>query len=231
MAVDDAVARIAAAIGEPARARILFSLMDNHARTATELAVVGEVTPSTASVHLNRLKQENLVQMIVQGKHRYFRLASADVASVLEGLSVLAGESKVRFQPNTPNRLRAARKCYDHMAGTLGVALHDRLFELCWIAECSGGIEVTASGEQGLSRLGINVEEARFAKRRRRFAYGCLDWSERRSHVGGVLGAAMLQNALSRKWVEQDLDSRALSLTSAGRRALRAHLGMQDVLI
>ena len=229
MLVDDAVARIAATIGEPARARILFSLMDNHARTATELAVIATVTPSTASVHLNRLKQENLVHMIVQGKHRYFRLAGADVAHVLEGLSVLAGESNVRFKPNKPDRLRAARTCYDHLAGTLGVALHDRLCELAWIAETPSGIEVTASGQQGLSKMGIDLEEARSAKPRRRFGYACLDWTERRFHIGGVLGAALLQNALRRKWVEQDLDSRALDLTAIGRRAFRTHFGLHDV--
>src|SRR5579864_9122806 len=127
---DAAVSRIAAAIGEPARARMLYCLLDGRARTSTELAVVAEVTPSTASVHLQRLKTERLVKVFAQGKHRYYSLEGSNVAAALEALSVLAGGSRVAFVPNTPNRLRAARTCYDHIAGTLGVTLHDRFTEL-----------------------------------------------------------------------------------------------------
>jgi DNA-binding transcriptional ArsR family regulator len=226
MVVDDAVARIAAAIGEPARARILFSLMDNHARTATELAVIAEVTQSTASAHLSRLKQEHLVDMMVQGKHRYFRLAGVEVADVLEGLSVLAGGRTKAFEPTTPSRLRAARTCYDHIAGTLGVAIYDRMSELRWTVEKGGEIEITPTGIDGLAAMGIDVAAARLTKRRR-FAYPCLDWSERRCHIGGALGAAILSCARDRGWIEQDLDSRAFSITVAGRRKLRSHLGVE----
>src|SRR5580658_6719116 len=114
--VDDEVSQIAAAIGEPARARMLYCLVDGHARTSTELAIVAEVSPSTASVHLNRLKTEHLVTVFIQGKHRYYSLEGPNVAGALEGLSVLAGVSRGRFVPNTPSRLRAARTCYDHIA-------------------------------------------------------------------------------------------------------------------
>src|SRR5271163_3678302 len=131
---DVGVSRIAAAIGEPARARMLYCLMDGHARTSTELAMVADVSPSTASVHLNRLKMEHLVKVLVQGKHRYYSLGGPDVAAALEGLSVLAGSGRGKFVPNTPSRLRNARTCYDHMAGTLGVALHDRLQALGWLS-------------------------------------------------------------------------------------------------
>src|SRR5580704_4803902 len=116
---DDGVSRIAAAIGEPARARMLYCLLDGHARTSTELAMVADVTPSTASAHLNRLKTEHLVRVHVQGKHRYYRLEGPDVARALEGLSVLAGGARDQFVPNTPSRLLAARTCYDHLAGRL----------------------------------------------------------------------------------------------------------------
>src|ERR1700684_3714286 len=116
--VADAVSGIAAAIGEPARTRMLFCLMDGHARTGTELAIVAEVSPSTASVHLNRLKTERLVKVHVQGKHRYYSLEGPNVAHALEGLSVLAGGPLDKFVPRTPSRLRAARTCYDHVAGT-----------------------------------------------------------------------------------------------------------------
>jgi len=213
-------------IGEPARARMLYCLMDNHARTSTELAVVAEVSPSTASVHLHRLEAERLVAVQAQGKHRYYRLAGAEVASVLEGLSVLAGGSRNRFVPNTPHTLRAARTCYDHLAGALGVLLHDRLKTLECVAPADGGsYEVTPKGSKLFAGLGIDVEAARNS--RRRFAFGCLDWSERRSHLGGAMGAALLKVALTRKWVRQELDSRALSVTRQGEREIQTRFGVR----
>lgn len=218
---DVAVSGIAAAIGEPARARMLYCLLDGHARTSTELAIVAEVSPSTASVHLNRLKTENLVQVFVQGKHRYYSLNRPNVAAVLEGLSVLAGGSGDQFVPNTPSRLRAARTCYDHMAGTVGVSLHDRFQRLGWL---SGAYDLTLNGVKAFEALGIDIEATRVL--RRRFAYACLDWSERRPHLGGALGAAVLKVALKRKWVAQDLDSRVLSVTSLGRREMLARFGL-----
>src|SRR5437868_6321217 len=134
---EGAISRIAAAIAEPARTRMLYSLLDGHARTSTELAVVAEVTPSTASVHLQRLKTQRLVTVFAQGKHRYYSLDGATVAAALEALSVLAGGPRDAFVPNTPNRLRAARTCYDHIAGTLGVSLHDRFKALGWLSASS----------------------------------------------------------------------------------------------
>ena len=225
---DVAVARIAGAIGEPARARMLYSLVDGHARTSTELALVADVSPSTASVHLNRLKTERLVKVVVQGKHRYYSLEGPHVASVLEGLSVLAGGGPNKFVPNTPSGLRAARTCYDHMAGTLGVALHDRFEALKWLAADStamnGAYGLTAAGANAFAALGIDLEATRTL--RRRFAYACLDWSERRPHIGGALGAALLKVALKRRWVVQDLDSRALGVTSLGRREMLSRFGL-----
>src|SRR5579863_5721460 len=144
---DVTACRIAAAIGEPARARMLYYLLDGRARTSTELAMVAEVTPSTASVHLQRLKMQRLVKVLAQGKHRYYSLEGTNVAAALEALSVLAGGSRNTFVPNTPNRLRVARACYDHIAGTLGVALHDRIKALGWLSSALGvenGYELTA---------------------------------------------------------------------------------------
>lgn len=186
---DLGASRIAAAIGEAARARMLYCLMDNRARTATELAAIAEVSASTASVHLARLKAEGLIRVQVQGKHHYYALEGPRVARVLEGLSVLAGGGRQRFVPSTPGSLRFARTCYDHMAGTLGVAIHDRLAALAWIAAAEGTYKVTEAGARGLERLGVNLAGAQAA--RRRFAYGCLDWSERRMHLGGALGSAI----------------------------------------
>lgn len=225
LSADDAVASIAAAIGEPARARMLYCLADGRARTATELAMVGEVAPSTASVHLQRLKAQRLVKVVAQGKHRYFTLAGADVGAALEALNVLAG-GRQPFAPNTPTELRGARTCYDHIAGTLGVALFDRFVALGWLAVAarSDACDVTSAGASGFEALGIDVASAR--PLRRRFAFACLDWSERRPHLGGALGAAVLQIALRKKWVAREMDSRALTITSWGKRELRSRLGL-----
>jgi DNA-binding transcriptional ArsR family regulator len=225
---DAAVSRIAAAIGEPARARVLYCLMDGHARTSTELAVVAGVSPSTASVHLHRLKTASLVKVLVQGKHRYYSLEGPNVASVLEGLSVLAGGSRHQFTPNTPSRLCAARTCYDHIAGRVGVSLHDRFNALGWLSADSTGnnsYELTAAGIKAFVTLGVDLKATRAL--RRRFAYACLDWSERRPHVGGALGAALLKIALKKKWVTQDLDSRALAVTGFGRREMLNRFGVR----
>jgi DNA-binding transcriptional ArsR family regulator len=228
------VSRVAAAIGEPARARMLCCLMDGRARTSTELAIVAEVSPSTASVHLQRLVAQQLVRVAAQGKHRYYSLEGRDVARLLEGLTVLAGDSAQRpkFVPNTPSRLRAARTCYDHMAGTLGVAVHDRMAEMGWLTrhvatrrDSGDTYDLTIAGMKGLAALGIDVEAMRAV--RRRFAFACLDWSERRPHVGGALGAALLGIALKRKWVRQDLDSRALEVTTFGRREIMRMFGVK----
>jgi DNA-binding transcriptional ArsR family regulator len=227
--LEAAVSSIAAAIGEPGRARVLFCLMDGHARTSTELAIVAGVSPSTASVHLNRLKAARLVKTLVQGKHRYYSLVGPDVANALEGLSVLAGGRGEKFTPSTPSRLRAARTCYDHMAGSVAVSLHDRFQALGWLRAGSmagdKAYELTPNGTKAFEALGIDVAATRAL--RRHFACACLDWSERRPHVGGALGAALLKIALKRKWVTQDLDSRALGITSLGRREMPARFGIR----
>jgi DNA-binding transcriptional ArsR family regulator len=201
---------------------MLYCLMDGRARTSSELAIVAQVSPSTASVHLHRLATERLVSQVAQGKHRYYTLAGPRVAGVLESLSVLAGgRSTAHFRPSTPDPLRFARTCYDHLAGTAGVALHDRLHELDYLRDCS----LTAAGRQALTRLGLDL--AAIAQTRRRFAYPCLDWSERRPHLAGALGAALLNLGLTRNWFWRHLDSRALDLTAQGRRQLQSCLGIR----
>ncbi len=229
--LDAAISRVAAAIAEPARARMLCSLMDGHARTSTELALVAEVSPSTASVHLQRLAALHLLKLSAQGKHRYYSLDGPDVARLIERLSVLAGARQrvARFAPSTPVHLRAARTCYDHIAGTLGVTLHDRLRTLGWltrhVASRRVNYDVSPAGAKALAALGLDLEPARAL--RRRFAFACLDWSERRPHLAGALGAALLALALKRKWVLQDLNSRALELTARGRHEFLAHFGVR----
>ncbi|MCE3263349.1 MAG: ArsR family transcriptional regulator [Pseudoduganella sp.] len=225
--MDSKLSTIAGAIAEPARARMLCCLLDGHARTATELSVVAEVSPSTASAHLARLKEEQLLVQLAQGKHRYYRLASAEVAAALEALLVVAGTPRGAFQPSTPDRLRHARTCYDHMAGTLAVRLHDHFAAQGWLAETDGGnYDLSAQGAQQFAQLGLDLAALR--KLRRRFACPCLDWSERTPHLGGALGAALLQLALQRGWVEQDLDSRALQVPPTGQRQMLAAFGLSS---
>jgi DNA-binding transcriptional ArsR family regulator len=225
---DLVISRIAAAIGEPARVRILYCLLDGHARTSTELALVADVSPSTASAHLNRLRKARLINVLVQGKHRYYSLEGPSVASALEGLSVVASGSRDTFVPKTPSRLRAARRCYDHMAGQVGVLLHNRFKTLGWLSKESGsdnGYDLTLDGTKAFEALGIDVAATRTL--RRRFAYACLDWSERQPHIGGALGAALLKTVLERKWMIQDLDIRALSVTALGRREMLTRFGLR----
>jgi DNA-binding transcriptional ArsR family regulator len=222
------VSGVAAAIGEPARARILFCLMDGRARTGTELTVVAEVGPSTASVHLNRLERTRLVKMVRQGRNRYYSLRGLEVASALEGLSVLAAAVPDKFVSSTPHHLRAARSCYDHIAGSVGVSILDRFAALGWLTATerkqNNDYDVTREGAQAFQDFGIDLDAARAL--RRRFACGCLDWSERRFHLAGALGAAFLTLARKRKWVVQDQDSRALRITDRGRRDIFSRIGV-----
>jgi DNA-binding transcriptional ArsR family regulator len=221
---DFAIARIASAIGEPARVRMLYCLLDGRARTSTELAVIAGVTPSTASAHLNRLTSDRLIKVLVQGKHRYYSLDNTDVANALEGLSVIAGVSNDKFVPNTPARLREARTCYDHIAGRVGVLMHNSFKKLRWLSG-DDEYELTPQGKKEFETLGIDVESIRLL--RRRFAYPCVDWSERQPHLGGSLAAAILKIVLKRKWMTRELEGRELTVTRIGKRELQTRFGFQ----
>lgn len=225
---DAAIATLAAVMGEPTRARILVSLLDGRARTGTELGAIAEVGASTVSAHLQRLAAAQLVAVRRQGKHRYYSLTGADVAALLERMSALAGVRSAPYVCRAPERLRSARTCYDHIAGSIGVALRERFTELGWLAAQASGdeeaYEVSSSGASAFAAIGIDLGAARAL--RRRFAFGCLDWTERRYHLGGSLGAAFLTLALKRRWLVQDLDSRALRVTPGGRRELLGRFGV-----
>ena len=164
---DPPMSAVAAAIAEPARTRMLYCLMDGRARTSTELAIVAQVSPSTASVHLARLRERHLVKVLNQGKCRYYSLESPQVAAALEALTVIAGEPRGRYVPRTPVELREARSCYDHLAGALGVALHQRLLDLGWFLEGSdqGAYELAPAGSESFAELGLDVEALRAAPR------------------------------------------------------------------
>ncbi|CRM21864.1 helix-turn-helix transcriptional regulator [Pseudomonas sp. 58 R 3] len=221
---DAALSQIAGAIAEPARTKMLCALMDGHARTSTEMAVIAGVSTSTASAHLARLKDDGLLKLHTQGRHRYYSLAGAHVAQAIEGLMVISRNTAQAFVPNTPNRLQLARTCYDHMAGTLAVQLHDHFIASGWLVG-DGTYALTAPGETAMIALGLDLPAVR--AQRRRFACACLDWSMRRPHLAGALGAAVLQCAIHRGWVTQDLDSRALGVTANGRKAFAARFGVE----
>ncbi len=219
---DTRLASVAGAIAEPARAKMLCCLMDGHARTGTELAVVAEVSPSTASVHLARLRDQQLVTVLAQGKHRYYTLAGSDVAEALEALLRLAGLPRPAFVPSTPDRLRRARTCYDHMAGSVAVGMHDAMTQRGWL---DADYQLSEEGAQALTQLGLDLGKLR--KARRQFACACVDWSERRPHLGGALGAGLLDLLVRKGWVERDLDSRALGITRAGERHFQRVFGLE----
>ena len=227
------IAHIAGLVGEPARTAMLVALMDGRALTARELADAGHITAPTASRHLSLLVEAGLLRLERQGRHRYHRLASADVARVLEGLMQLA----VQQPAPTPRRvvvgprdaaLRTARTCYDHIAGRLGVAITEHLLDEGAMAfDGDAGGHVTAQAAPVLQRLGLDegAGQATAGSGKRPHCRPCLDWSERRMHVAGRLGAMICSHCLGEGWLLRRADSRALEITPGGAIALRNWLG------
>jgi len=218
----DMLSTVAALLGEPARTRILTALLSGRALTAKELAYFAGVTAATASSHLSRLLAGHLLVMEKQGRFHYYRLRSADVARAIEGLMTVATIPSNGWPPHhrVEPALREARMCYDHMAGRLGVAVCDMLLRRRHVVLVDGGGEVTPSGERFLEELGVDLPKARGAKRH--YCRACLDWTERRHHVSGAVGAALAEAFIARRFVARVPDSRALAVTPLGRRTLAA---------
>lgn len=216
------IARIAGLIGDPARAEILTALMGGQALTATELAGVSGVTKQTASAHLSKLLDARLVSVQPQGRHRYFRLADDDVAQLLEslmGVAFRAGALRLLPGPREP-ALRSARVCYDHLAGDQGVRVFDALLHRKLLRPGSGVLDLTNSGVRFFEAFGVDVDA--LAVKRRPLCRTCLDWSVRRHHLGGALGAALLQRIFTLGWARGAKDSRVVSFSAAGEVALRS---------
>jgi len=218
------LARLGGLIADPARAHILWMLMDGSLRPAGELARGADVSAQSASQHLAKLVNGGLLVVQAQGRHRYFRISSAEVATAVEMLAVLA-EKRAAEEPRAtsvsravPTELRFARTCYDHLAGELAVGLVDGMVEQAWLTAQESRFEVTATGERALAELGVDVGRARGS--RRMFAPHCVDWSQRRPHVAGALGAALLDCYLRRGWMERARRSRAIRVTPKGQAAL-----------
>lgn len=224
------VARIAALVGEPARANMLLALMDGRALTANELAAAAHVGAATASRHLAQLVDGGLLRVNAQGRHRYHRLASAEVARLLEGMMQLAVATAparpVATGPRDTN-LRFARTCYDHLAGRLAVAIADRLVEERAVLIEEEAAVVTDRAAAALQGLGVTADMlAAPAGRQRPACRPCLDWGERRMHLAGRLGTLLCTHSLESGWLLRRPQSRALELTPAGAVAFRDWLGV-----
>jgi DNA-binding transcriptional ArsR family regulator len=226
-----AFAATAALLAEPPRAAMLQALLSGEALTAGELARVAGIGAPAASAHLARLVEGGLVAVHPQGRHRYHRLASEEVAAALETLGGLAAAMAPPRRWPHGEAFRSARLCYDHLAGRLGVAVHAGLTGRGWIAPAPGGWAATPAGETGLAALGIDLAAARQA---RRFACDCMDWSERRAHLAGGLGREIAACCLRRHWVSRlpgegqgdPLARRRLAVTPEGARRLGEALGV-----
>lgn len=209
-------------VGDSSRASMLSALMDGRAWTGRELATSANVTPPTASAHLQRLVSGGLVSALSQGRHCYYRIASRDVAAALESLLLLAPASAPRHptQRRIAADLAEARLCYDHLAGRLGVALADALVSMGALTFADATASLTVDGRALLRRLGIDIESE---AKRKALCRTCIDWSERRPHLAGTAGSAIAAFALDRGWLSRKEGTRAVSVTPVGRTALRQH--------
>lgn len=217
---------VAALVGDSARATILAALMSGQALTASELAYLAHVSRPTASEHLARLLQARLIAITRQGRYRYYRIASPLVARMLESIiAVAAIEVPSRYQPRSiqDDALRFARTCYDHLAGQLGIAIADALVANGHVILTDDGGEVTDAGVRLLTGFGADLTPR---PRRRIFCRPCLDWSERRYHIAGLVGVEICRRCLTLGWLARERDTRAVRLTAAGRTGLRDTFGL-----
>jgi len=232
MASNAMFATVASLVGDPARAGMLHALMDGRALTASELAQVANVTPQTASGHLARMTDVGLLSVESQGRHRYHRLASPEVAQMIESImqvaSIIAPPRRPLSVGPRDAALRAARTCYDHLAGRLGVALADAIVEGGYAELNSDGGVITDTGAALLTSIGIDVDalSARRGKRAPRvLCRPCLDWSERRPHLAGAVGAAICAHSLEHGWIRRIPATRAVAITPKGQRIFRETFG------
>jgi DNA-binding transcriptional ArsR family regulator len=215
------LARVAALLADPGRAAMLWTLMDGSARPAGELTLIAGLSPSAASAHLARLAEGGLLALEVRGRHRYYRIATPEVAAAIEALMNVAQAAAPSVPVTRPARtvpveMRHARTCYDHMAGEVAVRLFERLVDGGLLVRTGEDLEATEQGAARLAAWGVDLGALR--GRRRRFACTCLDWSERRPHLGGALGAALLDRFTSNGWVERASRPRVLRITPLGQR-------------
>jgi DNA-binding transcriptional ArsR family regulator len=222
------IAMVASLVGDPARSNMLTALMTGRALTATELAHQAGITPQTASSHLSKLEAGGLIEQEKQGRHRYFRLSDSDVAGVLEGLAGLAaraGHMRVRTGPKDP-ALRRARVCYDHLAGDLGVQMLDSMKQQRLVRQHKHEIKLTAEGARFMASA-LQIDAEKLVHPRRPLCKACLDWSERRHHLAGTLGAAVMNRLTELKWAARDPapGSRVVNFSRTGEKRFAALFG------
>jgi len=218
------IARIASLLGDPTRSLLLTALMTDRALTATELANLANVSKQTISGHLAKLLGAGLVSVEQQGRHRYFRLAGEDIAQLIEALMGVAyrtGSVRLLSSPRDP-AMRKARVCYDHLAGERGVMLHEALWRMKAFVLAPDGLSLSRRGITWFSHLGIDTKK--IATQRRAFCRPCMDWSERRQHMAGALGAALLAKIFELRWAKRFTGSRVVSFSASGEKAFLALL-------
>jgi DNA-binding transcriptional ArsR family regulator len=223
--MENSITHIASLIGEPVRAKILWTLMDGRAYTARELAIGVETTPQNLSMHLSKLLRAGLLSVEAQGRHRYYTFARVEVADAIEAMANLIPADQAVRRDTGAVPIDYCRTCYDHLAGKVGVAIAESLLRQKLIVYRDKDLDVTPKGVQWFAELGIDCGEVR--QQRRVFAKPCLDWTERRHHLAGALGAALLEKMLEAHWLRRTAQSRAVVLTSKGRQALEAHFTIQ----
>lgn len=214
------MAALAAAMSDPSRIKMLCALMDGRAWTATELSAVADIAASTASAHLSRLVSEGLITCLSQGRHRYYRLAGTDIAGLIENLMGVSWRSASLAKINTPPSLRISRTCYDHLAGEIAVHIYDFMVSEGWIT--LDGASMTPLGQEQFRELGIMST----SKMRRKACCGCLDWSERRFHLGGEAGAAFFTHCEQKGWLTRTPGFREITVTSSGKLAFKKLFGL-----
>ena len=221
------LAEIAALFGDPTRAGIVTSLWDGRARPAGELARLAGVTPATASGHLARLVEGGVLRVEPRGRHRYYRIAGPGVADALETLGQLLSPKVASPANGVPEPLAQARMCYDHVAGRLGVGITEALLERRLLQWREQSFALSTAGRRWFERNGVDV--GALERGRRPLLRGCLDWTERREHLGGALGAALAMHLLERDWIRRERGSRALLVTREGRAGLSRTLGVRHI--
>ena len=214
-ALEQAMATLAAAMADVSRVKILCALMDGRAWTATELSVVAEVSSSTTSAPLARLVSGNLLTCLSQGRHRYYRLSGREVAELLEKVMGISWQSASSATLTTPSSLRLARTCYDHLAGEVAVNIYDAMLKQAWLT--ADGSAITDQGRQQFALLGIVLNP----QSRRKKCSACLDWSERRFHLGGEAGAAFFAHCEQQQWIIRTAGYREVVITPTGKRAIK----------
>ena len=220
------IAEIAAVVGDPARATMVSALLDGRGLTASELASAARITPQTASTHLAKLTEAGLLAMVRKGRQRHFRLASPTVEDMIDGIAAVALAKRPRYRPLAPlaQALGAARICFDHLAGRLGVEVTDSLVAREYVAPDGEVAEITRAGARFFT--GFGVELATLRATRRRLCRLCLDWTERRPHIAGAVGAAITRRFFDLGWMERVKRGHAVVVTPSGRRGFQKTFGI-----